>query len=299
VKGKTGPGFRKEIPECRIIHETQSGSPSFSSFTERIPSLRAYLDPIVSRYERMSFISRDPISIPHGFDADRDREIIGLFSALLAWGRRDILLRNLSDLCERFDYRPHAFVMQFDRTRDSPRLDGFVHRTFNADDASWLCLGLRRSLEAYDSIEAIATDGLSTETKTIQQNISALSERILSAVPEAPARIRKHLASPESGSACKRLSMFFRWMVRSGPVDLGLWTKILPHQLVLPLDVHTGTQARRIGLLQRKSNDWRSVLELTGNCRQLDGYDPCRYDFALFGTGEAGEALGMSRAHCD
>jgi len=287
------PGTGEQTDLQRFVGKTETRCSARAECRSHVSSLRAYLDPVVSKYERKSFISRDPISVPHGFDTLRDREIIGLFAAILAWGRRDTLLRKLADLCERFDYRPYDFIKRFDRIRDAPRLEGFVHRTFNAEDASWLCLGLKRSIENYHSVEAIATDGVPAGNKTIEQNISALSGRLLAAVPEAPVRLRKHLARPETGSACKRLSMYFRWMVRSGPVDLGLWRRVKPHQLVLPLDVHTGRQARRIGLLERKTNDWKAVMELSERCRLLNPYDPCRYDFALFGTGEAGETLSL------
>lgn len=106
-------------------------------------------------------------------------------------------------------------------------------------------------------------------------------------VSYAPDRTRKHIATPERNSRCKRLNMFLRWMVRkdSKGVDFGLWDKISPSKLLIPLDVHVERIARSMGLLTRKQNDFKAVLELTNKLRQFDANDPVRYDFALFGLG--------------
>lgn len=255
--------------------------------------LRAYLDPIVDRYERIKFIDKDPISIPHGFEDPRDREIIGLFAALLAWGRRDLMLLKLADLCRRMRYRPFEFVQTFSSGADSDRLKGFVHRTFNSSDAIWLCHSLRHVIEKYGSLESLCRSFLNADEDHVGCCIEGLSRTLLFGVEGVPQRMRKHLALPSSGSACKRLNLFFRWMVRPGPVDFGIWKSITPDLLLLPLDIHSGRQARALGLISRSANDWKSVLELTHACRLLNPNDPTRYDFAFFGTGAAGETLSL------
>lgn len=265
-----------------------------SSLEISLDALRAYLDPIVERYERFDFIDEDPISIPHGFDDPADREVIGLFSALLAWGRRDLLLRKLEELCERMRFRPFEFVLGFDAGRDSSALRGFVHRTFSSDDAVWLCIALREVLRQHGSIENLFSSFLDPVSPEIGLGIEGMSSTLLRSHPEMPQRMRKHLARPSTGSACKRLCLYLRWMVRPGPVDLGVWTAIDKRLLLLPIDVHSGRQARAIGLLERKANDWRAVQELTRACRQLDPDDPTRYDFAFFGTGSSGKTLDIS-----
>jgi uncharacterized protein (TIGR02757 family) len=123
--------------------------------------------------------------------------------------------------------------------------------------------------------------------------IQGFSETILGIDPDTPARLRKHLARPEAGSACKRLAMYLRWMVRGGgPVDFGLWRRIRPAQLLVPLDTHSGRTARRLGLIRgRKSNDWKAALQLTRRCRPFCPRDPARYDFALFGAGVSGASV--------
>lgn len=250
--------------------------------------LKNALDRLVARFETPDFIADDPIAIPHGYDDPRDREVIGLFAALLAWGRRATIQNKLADLCERMRYAPHRFVTHYDDARDGACLDGFVHRTFNSGDARVLVRALRMLLERHGSLEAAFADHLAPDAPDVGPAIEGFSNRVLTIHPETPPRLRKHLARPSTGSACKRLAMFLRWMVRPDPVDFGLWTRIRTDQLVLPLDVHAGRQARVWGLLTRPQDDWRAVLELTEACRTLDPRDPCRYDFAFFGAGVYG-----------
>jgi uncharacterized protein (TIGR02757 family) len=249
--------------------------------------LRAYLDALVVRYEQPRFIADDPIAIPHGFDDARDREVIGLYAALLAWGRRATIMSKLAELCERMRMRPYAFVRDFDEG-DAARLDGFKHRTFQPADAFHLTRALSALLREHGTLEAAFARHLPPDADHVGPAIQGFSESVMTAVPGIPRRLQKHLARPATGSACKRLSMYLRWMVRPGPVDFGLWTRIAPRQLVLPLDVHTGRQARALGLLSRKQDDWRAALDLTERCRAFDPGDPCRYDFALFGSGAYG-----------
>ncbi len=251
-------------------------------------SLKPRLDALVARFETPAFIADDPIAVPHAYDDPDDRAMIGLFAALLAWGRRATILNKLADLCERMRHAPHAFVTNYD-DRDGPCLDGFKHRTFNSGDARVLVRGLRLVLERHGSLESAFAAHLAPGDDHVGPAIQGFSDSVLAAHPETPARLRKHLARPSTGSACKRLCMYLRWMVRPGPVDFGLWTRIRPDQLVLPLDVHSGRQARAWGLLHRQQDDWRAALELTAACRALDPEDPARYDFALFGAGVYGE----------
>ena len=250
-----------------------------------LDDLRAYLDGLVARFERPAFIPDDPIAIPHGFDDPRDREVIGLYAALLAWGQRRTILNKLGELCERMRYRPYRFVAGFDEGRDADALAGFKHRTFQPIDALWLTKALAALLRRYGSVEALFARHLDEDAADVGPAIQGFSESVLEALPGTPHRLRKHLARPASGSACKRLAMYLRWMVRPGPVDFGIWTAIRPDQLVLPLDVHAGRQARALGLVTRTQNDWRAVQELTHNCRRLCPADPARYDFAFFGVG--------------
>ncbi len=247
--------------------------------------LAIFLDRLVDRFEDASFIHHDPIAIPHGFDDPRDQEIIGLYSALLAWGRRETILSKMEEMCERMAYHPYRFVRDFRVGRDGSALAGFKHRTFREEDAVWLTANLSILLRTHSTMEKVFCRSVTSEDTTTRHAIEGFSQEVLSAHPGTPGRLSKHLARPSTGSACKRLNLYLRWMVRPGPFDLGIWRSIDRRILVVPLDVHSGTQARRLGLLQRSSNDWKAAIELTEACRRLDSNDPCRYDLALFGIG--------------
>lgn len=255
------------------------------------PAFRDYLDGLVRRYEQPDFIATDPVSIPRGFDDPRDQELIGLFAALLAWGRRATILAKMEELCERMRWRPWAFVRDFRPDRDAARLDGFGHRTFRPEDAVWLVRALSEVLRRHGTLERAFTDGLAPDAHDVGPAIQHFSELVTSILPDTPHRLRKHVARPSTGSACKRMAMYLRWMVRPGPVDLGIWTRLSPRLLVLPLDVHAGRQARALGMVDRPADDWKAVQELTARCRILFPDDPARCDFAFFGPGAAGEPL--------
>lgn len=159
-----------------------------------------------------------------------------------------------------------------------------------------LTIALRTTLEAFGSLEAVFKKGTSRGDPDesggrVRSGLEFFSSTLIEAAPGDEKRMRRVLARPSTGSACKRLNMYLRWMVRPGPVDLGLWSEPSIDELLLPLDVHSGRQARAVGLLTRKSNDWKAVIELTKACRSLSPEDPARYDFAFFGAGSAGEEL--------
>ncbi len=274
------------MTEARLRQDSTEALPPEALATE---ALRTWLDELVVRYERPAFVADDPISVPLAFDDPADQEVIGLFAALLAWGRRSVILAKLADLAERMDHRPAAFVRGFQAGRDAGRLAGFAHRTFNADDAVALTLAVQASLDAYGTLGDLFASGLPPDAPDIGPAIQTFSDTLGAIVPDVPVR-SKHLARPSTGSACKRIAMYARWMTRPGPVDLGLWAGVGTSRLVVPLDVHTGRQARHLGLLARPTDDWRAVQELTAACRALCPEDPVRYDFALFGLGAYGGA---------
>jgi TIGR02757 family protein len=259
-----------------------------------LSELQSYLDRLVERYETPAFIDEDPISIPHAFDDPADQEVIGLYAALLAWGRRDVMLRKLEELCERMDYAPDQFVRSFDPDQDAKALDGFVHRTFQPIDALWLTRNLGTALDRHGSVEALFAAHRPSgpdDDSPVATMLQGVSTTLLNLHEDTPQRLRKHLARPEAGSACKRLNMYLRWMVRPGPVDFGLWDCLAPEELMLPVDVHVGRQARALGLLDRKTNDWTAVRGLTAVCQHFCPEDPARYDFAFFGVGAQDESL--------
>ena len=257
-------------------------------------ALGPWLDALADLYEQPAFLADDPLGVPHAFDDPDDQEAIGLFAAILAWGRRATILAKLAELVDRMDGHPGRFVRTATLTQATDALAGFKHRTFSSTDAVALTLALQAVLRRHGSLGTLVAQSVPPDAD-IGPGLQALSEALLRAVPDVPMR-SKHLARPSTGSACKRLAMYARWMTRPGPVDLGLWTGVRPDQLVIPLDVHTGRQARRLGMLSRATDDWRAVQELTDVCRRLQPDDPARYDFALFGLGAyGGEPLPDAR----
>jgi uncharacterized protein (TIGR02757 family) len=256
--------------------------------------LKLHLDQLVDRYEQPSFIATDPISIPHGFDDPADQEIIGFYAALIAWGQRKTILSNLENLCERMDFQPYQFVRRYADDGGGGRLEGFVHRTFQPIDAHWMTRLLSLAIRRYGSLNTIFSSLLSDSDVDVGPAIDGFAKLLPTLDEDTPARLRKHLARPSRGSACKRFAMYLRWMVRSGPVDLGIWSGISPSQLVLPLDVHSRRQAEHFGVLKRKSNDWTAVTELTSYCRRLCPEDPARYDYAFYGPGAFGQDPGSA-----
>ncbi|MCY4232437.1 MAG: TIGR02757 family protein [Bacteroidetes bacterium] len=248
---------------------------------------KTHLDRLVAYFEQPFFITDDPISICHAFSDKHDREIIGLYAATLAWGSRASIVAKLEDLCTRMGYKPWNFVKDFDPTRDSDVLRSFVHRTFQPEDCIAFTHNLSLLMNQYGNVENIFE--CDPNSPDISESIEKFSLRMMTIRADTPSRLSKHLARPSRNSACKRLSLYLRWMVRPGPVDLGIWKTIKPSQLLLPLDIHSGRQARALGLLDRKMNDFKAVIALTETCRALDKHDPARYDYALFGLGMYGD----------
>lgn len=247
--------------------------------------LKALLDLKYEQYNRPDFVKDDPVQIPHLFTKKEDIEIAGFLTALIAWGRRDLIIRSAKRIIEAMDMQPYAFLTQAER-QDWYRLKSFVHRTFNGIDCIALLESLREVYLSGDSLETIFQAGIKPGDADIRNGIISARERLISR-PGFPERTHKHLANPAKGSSAKRINMYLRWMVRQDKrgVDFGIWKHIDPALLIVPLDVHTGTVGRKLGLLTRKQNDWKAALALTEKLRKMCPEDPVRYDFSLFGLG--------------
>ena len=223
------------------------------------------------------------MSIPHGFSQKEDREIAGFLAATLAWGQRTTILNSCARLLAPMEGSPYAFVLNA-TTNDLKPFRSFVHRTFNGEDAVAFLRCLQHVYRNHGGLENIFRP-LPDDAPDTGAHISRA--RRLFFEPEHPARTEKHFADPARGSAAKRINMFLRWMVRRDQqgVDFGLWSQLTPDQLICPLDVHSGRVARRLGLLQRKQDDWLAAVELTQQLRKIDPSDPVKFDIALFGLG--------------
>lgn len=247
--------------------------------------LKDYLDSCVERYNVPNFIENDPIGIAHKFHQLQDIEIMGFWVSMLAWGQRKSIINSALRLVELMDNAPHDFILNHQEI-DRKRFLDFKHRTFQATDTLYFLAFLQQYYQKNTSLETAFSQWLSPNDVHVEKALVGFHRQFFS-LEDAPQRTRKHIATPERKSTCKRLNMFLRWMVRDDGkgVDFGLWKSIKPAQLLMPLDVHVERHARRLGLIQREKTDWLTVLELTENLRQFDPNDPVKYDFALFGLG--------------
>ena len=254
-------------------------------FVRNYEELKSFLEEKVNQFNGPGFIDNDPVSIPHQYSLKQDIEITGFFAATLAWGQRITIIKKCNELFFMMDNAPYDFICNHSE-QDLKKLLEFKHRTFNATDTLYFIEVLKNVYAQYDSLENVFTTGLHEEDETVEHGLINF-EKYFFSLPDAPKRTRKHVATPARKSACKRLNMFLRWMVRndSNGVDFGIWNKIKPHQLVCPCDLHVDRVARKLGLISRKQTDWLTALELTKNLRQFDPEDPVKYDFALFGLG--------------
>lgn len=250
--------------------------------------LPAFLEEKYLQYNQPDFIPHDPVSIPHMFSRKEDIEIMGFWSAVLAWGQRVTIINKCKELISLMDHAPYDFIIHH-KEKDLKRFLNYKHRTFNATDALYFIEFFRHYYSEHTTLEdAFIPDGKSA--KNIGDGLVAFHNLFFS-LEDFPERTKKHVSTPARNSACKRLNMFLRWMVRKDDkgVDFGIWEKISPAQLICPCDVHVERVARKLGLIRRKQMDWLTAVELTESLRQFDPEDPVKYDFALFGLGVEGE----------
>ena len=243
--------------------------------------LQELLNEKANHYESLEFIADDPILIPHLFSKKEDIEIAGFFAATIAWGQRITIIRNAKKMLKLMDYEPFDFIINHEAS-DLKSMHGFVHRTFNQVDLIYFFKALQNIYLNHSGLEHVLK---LLPNASLAENLAQFKTIFFEL--EHLARTEKHVSNPLKKSSAKRLNMYLRWMVRSNAksVDFGIWKNYKPSELMIPLDVHTGTVGRNIGILKRKQNDWKSVEELTKSLRVFDKKDPIKYDFALFGMG--------------
>ncbi len=244
--------------------------------------LKSFLDEKASAYENFQFLEKDPVSIPHQFNKKEDIEIAGFLVATISWGKRISILKSGNRMMQLMENDPYNFVISHS-TKDLKRVSSFVHRTFNGSDFIYFIKALKHVYINHRGLEFAFSQ--QSQSKRMDSNINNF-KKIFFELPHEK-RIEKHVSDPLKGSAAKRLNMYLRWMVRpsKNKVDFGIWKQLTPSQLSCPLDVHSGNVARSLGILKRKQNDHKALLELDAKLREFDPNDPVKYDYALFGLG--------------
>ncbi|RCL66280.1 MAG: TIGR02757 family protein [Rhodothermaeota bacterium MED-G64] len=258
----------------------------------KLEALKPWLDNHAALFEEPRYIENDPIGVVVGYEEAVDREIVAFLAAMMAWGRREIVIQKTLLLMENLGPHPALTLRETSEEQWMQWFASFRHRTFNVIDIVAFLRGLKVLLQQGETLETIWKECFDAVQQDPVCLMSEFQRRFRAAAEPFPKRTSRHISTPESKTASKRLWMYLRWMVRSGgPVDLGQWTFISPSQLRIPLDVHVGRQSRRLGLLKRKANDALAVEQLTSVLRYLDPLDPVKYDYAFLGIGIEGESL--------
>lgn len=233
-------------------------------------------------YYRAEFIESDPVSIPHLFASKEDIEVSGFLTATISWGNRKAIIQSAYRWMQIMDFSPFDFVMQHSPA-DLKKIKRFYYRTFQPDDAVFFIRLIRRAYEDFGSLENVFFP--KDNKQQLEDGLRNFRNFFLSCHP--PLRTRKHFPDIDKGATAKRMCMYFRWMTRrcEKGIDFGIWKRIKPKDLYIPLDVHTHRALTHLGILEGKNPGWKDVGKTTEYFRKLCEDDPCRYDFALFGLG--------------
>lgn len=259
----------------------------------RLQELRRRLDDLYLRYDHR-FVDPDPLEFVRAQARPADREVVGLLASSLAYGNVIQIKRSIAAVLEVLGTQPARAVRRLDPRATARRLEGFRHRFSDGRDVACLLYFLRQILESHGSVEAFFAAGHDPDSPHVGPGLASFAARALALdhgglygrgrlPPDAG--VRFFLPSPEDGSACKRLNLYLRWMVRRDGVDLGVWRAVEPAALIIPLDAHVYALARRLRLTRYRSPGWPMAVDITRHLRRLDPHDPVKYDFALHRMG--------------
>jgi uncharacterized protein (TIGR02757 family) len=270
--------------------------------------MTATLKPVLDRlYADFNYAdsATDPIQIVRRYTRPDDREVVGFVSAALAFGRVASVLQSIERVLAVMGPAPAAYLRRFEPRRHAPAFDGIVHRWTREKDIVALLWVLRQMVDDAGSIEQFFVNGDDRSSADIEHTLDSFSTRALALdlkaaygrVPKRPG-VCYFFPRPSAGSACKRLNLFLRWMIRRDALDLGVWSRVAPARLIVPLDTHVIRVGRCLKLTAYTSPGWRMARDITASLRALDREDPVKYDFALCHLGMM-NACGFSRAQAD
>lgn len=236
--------------------------------------LETFLEAAYRKYNKREFVSHDPLVFLYDHPDKKEREIVGLIASSLAYGRVSQILRSVETVLAPLGKSPYDAVLKNDPEFFKGTYSGFRHRFTCNEDITGLILSIKRTLEQYGSLEALFYDGF-------KKNCSMLEAQHNFTTSLNNGKGSYLLPSPQKGSACKRLNLFLRWMVRKDEVDPGGWDKIPTSSLIIPLDTHMLRVSKELKLTSRKQGDLKTALEITAALKKIEPDDPVKYDFAL------------------
>ena len=265
-------------------------------------SLKETLERFYREYNFKDRLKHDPIEFPHRYSDPDDIEIAGFIASSFAYGRIDLFKPVIERILKPGGSHPASFILNFNPKKDGKYFRGISYRFNSEDDILCFIFMLSSALKKWGSLRNLFYHNYDPEDKDIQNALTGFINFFLSldTSPIYKKNLKPHglshfFPSPEKGSACKRLNLFLRWMVRNKDVDLGIWNKIPPSKLIIPLDTHIARISQCLGLTRRKAADWRTAVEITTALREMDPQDPIKYDFALCHHGISGLCKGRGK----
>jgi len=270
----------------------------------QIQRLKSVLDQLYADFNHPDSAT-DPIHIVRRFQRDDDREVVAFIAGALAFGRVSSVLQSIERVLAVIGPAPAAYIRRFDPRRDAPAFAGIVHRWTRETDIVALLWLLRQMIDRAGSVEGFFLEGYDAGADDIAEALDSFSRRAMALdlkaaygrVPKRPG-VCYFFPRPSAGSGCKRLNLFLRWMVRRDALDLGVWKRVSPAKLIVPLDTHVIRVGRCLRLTEYTSPGWRMARDITASLRKLDPADPVKYDFSVCHLGMM-NACGFSRAQAD
>ena len=272
-----------------------------------MPTLRSALDTLYADFNVDRAVA-DPIWIVHRYERPDDREVAAFIAAALAFGRVQSVLNSIAGMLQVMGASPAAFVRAFAPARDRKIFDHLVHRWTKGADMAALVWAMHQMFRQAGSIEGFFAEGLPPGAVDVTEGLQSFSTRALALDQKAvygrsrpKPGVAYFFSRPSSGGACKRLNLFLRWMVRKDQVDLGVWSRVRPGQLIVPLDTHVIRVGQCLQLTRLKSPGWRMATDITKSLRALDPLDPVKFDFSICHLGmmnACGFGKKVGDAHC-
>ncbi len=272
---------------------------------EMTKSLKQKLDRLYSDYDFQGRIAHDPIELPHQYSRPEDIEISGFIASCLAYGKVTLFKPVIKALLSRMGQSPCDFLIHFNVRRQRDLFAGLRYRFNRNDDIIGLLYVLSSVIKKYGSLESAFKRHYRKSDSSVAAGLAGIIDIFLGMDTAAVygddmkrEGLLQFFPSPSRGSACKRMNIFLRWMIRDRDIDFGIWKGIPKNKLVIPLDVHIARISRCLGFTRRSTQDWKMAVEITESLKTIDPEDPLKYDFALCHQGIAGVCSSMRCDEC-